>query len=165
LNGTEGFNTVLNIPVILEDTDYRGSSPLCTQNSVVTYVPQRIPIPRPLSKINGRIVGHFMGTIADQMPQSQGTPTTASMTHLPEWHFPTALTTATLWGDLQQTVLDDSTFGGPGGDLTDIQNENWLIQGYQRVNLERQSSRGAVNAREVGNIMVVTFLLYLLLMS
>jgi len=77
-----------------------------------------------------------------------------------------ALTTATLSGDqLQQTVLDDSTFGGPGGDLTDIQNENWLIRGYQRVNMERQSSRGAVNVREVGNIMVVTFLLYLLLMS
>jgi len=106
-----------------------------------------------------------MGTIADQLRQSQDTPTTASM-NVPQWHFPTALTTATLWGDLQQTVLDDNTFGGPGGDLTDIQNENWLIQGHQRVNMERQSSRGAVNVREVGtNIMVVTFLLYLLLMS
>jgi hypothetical protein len=160
LNGTEGFSTVLNIPVMLDDIDYQGSSPLCTQNSVIAQIPQRIPIPRPLSKSNGSVIGHFVGTIADQLPQSQDTPTTA------KWHFPMALTTATLSGDqLQQTVLDDSTFGGPGGDLTDIQNENWLIRGYQRVNMERQSSRGAVNVKEVGNIMVVTFLLYLLLMS
>ena len=92
---------------MLEDIDYQGSSPLCTQNSVIAQIPQRIPIPRPLSKSNGRVIGHFIGTIADQLRQNQDTPTTA-----------TALTTATLWGDLQQTVLDDNTFGGPGGDLT-----------------------------------------------
>jgi hypothetical protein len=163
LNGTDGFYTVLNIPVILRNLGKREDSPLCTQNAIVEDIQQRIPIPRPLTKLNGHIIGRFQGTNADQQSRfSDGstdastltsqtllpisdisTKTSFSQTREPSQSvtsrldingdrsvipiFTTIIRTATIQGEsmpAQQTVLDESTFGGPGGDLTNIENDN-----------------------------------------
>jgi hypothetical protein len=147
---------VLDIPVILRDLGKRGDSLLCTQNAIVEDIQQRIPIPRPLAKINGQIIGRFTGTNENQRNHfSEGstdsnTPTSqttiSSITTMPSVSqtrepsqsvrgqtnvngeqsvpiFTTIIRTATIQADskpAQQTVLDESTFGGPGGDLTNI---------------------------------------------
>lgn len=190
MNGTDGFYTVLNIPVILKDLGTRGNSPLCTQNSVITDILQRIPIPRPLGKVNGQAVGHFLGTFADQQSSSnkplaapvasQGVlstsingmknpASTARMNVMSPGAlipiFTTISTTATIQTEMQptQTVLDESKFGGPGGDLTNVQNNN-AFKLFQQIKMERSQSQGTVNERDVKGIMLITgFILYLIL--
>lgn len=79
--------------------------------------------------------------------------------------FTTISTTATIQTEMQptQTVLDESKFGGPGGDLTNVQNNN-AFKLFQQIKMERSQSQGTVNERDVKGIMLITgFILYLIL--
>lgn len=140
----------MNIPVVLQNLGKLGSSLACTQNPIVTNTPQRIPIPRPLTKVNGQIVSHFEGTIADQQSQFNGPSPGSNTQHsslLTLSNDPpriititnakgqvttsvvpvvtTVVETATVLADSSKPTESDRThFGGPGGDLTNIQNDN-----------------------------------------
>ena len=118
----------------------------------------RIPIPRPLAKVNNQIVARFTGTNSDQQNQfsngntntpgngsvsphatssqsgkSSPTPQTGSQNQ-PAQQNPGSLSISTIeifrtatvqsGGATPFTELDQSTFGGPGGDLTNIGNDN-----------------------------------------
>jgi len=149
LNGTDGFYTVMNIPVILNEISAPGKLE-CTLNTIVPNILEHIPIPRPLTKINGEIVARFTGTNADQQNQfddgstSNESPSAAlpedgtTSTKIPDSNngqveisvvpsVTTLVETATVQVNSPpptQTSLDDSDFGGPGGDLTDEGNNN-----------------------------------------
>jgi hypothetical protein len=138
----------MNIPIILNEISDTGKLP-CNLNTIVPNILQRIPIPRPLTKINGEIVAHFTGTNADQQSQYDegGTSNEAPYT-LPEQGITstqipdsnngqveisvvpsvtTLVETATVQVNSappQPTSLDGSNFGGPGGDLSDEQDNN-----------------------------------------
>ena len=124
-------------------------SPLCTQNAIVEDIQQRIPIPRPLAKVNGQIIGRFTGTNADQQSQydeggtSNESPYTfpeqgITSTQIPDSNngqveisvvpsVTTLVETATVEVNSappRPTSLDDSNFGGPGGDLSNEQDNN-----------------------------------------
>lgn len=138
----------MNIPVILNEISDTGKLP-CTLNTIVPNILQRIPIPRPLTKINGDIVAHFTGTNADQQSQydeggtSNESPYTfpeqgITSTQIPDSNngqveisvvpsVTTLVETATVEVNSappRPTSLDDSNFGGPGGDLSNEQDNN-----------------------------------------
>jgi hypothetical protein len=165
LNGTDGFYTVLDIPIVLRDLGQRGDSPLCTQNSIVKDIEQRIPIPRPLGKVNGQIIARFIGSNSGSSGSNSvgdtafnwqtssrnsddgimssisglsiiNSRTSGSVTAklqdtpgvTPSISTVEIIRTATIQAESistpKQTDLDESTFGGPGGDLTNVGNEN-----------------------------------------
>ena len=139
----------MDIPVVLQNLGKQESSSACTQNAIVSNIPQRIPIPRPLTKVNGQIVSHFEGTIADQQSPFN------SMSPGPDTHIsssllsndsPQIITTTNPQGQVTISVVpaittvvktatvsaesskstesEESHFGGPGGDLTNVGNDN-----------------------------------------
>jgi hypothetical protein len=165
----------------------------------VEDIQQRIPIPRPLTKDNGQIIGRFQGTNGDQQNQfsdgstdastqtSQTAPPTSSKTAITSVSqtrepsqsvtsqtgvngersivpiFTTIIRTATIQADskpAQQTVLDESTFGGPGGDLTNIEDDN-ASKLFQKF--EMQTSGCTRNHVEFGKLFILGILGYILI--
>ena len=137
----------MDIPVVLHDLSIGQHSASCTQNPIVANIAQRIPIPRPLTKVNGEIVAHFNGTIAEENqpenespgstpqspPNSSQTPSTPQAANQPQGQVmvpaqtTTIIETATVDAEstsAKQTSLSDSSFGGPGGDLTNEENNS-----------------------------------------
>jgi len=143
----------MNIPVVLKNLGKKASSSTsCTRNAIITNIAQRIPIPRPLTKINGQITSHFEGTIADQQnqftsPSPNSNPRNSSTLIPLSNNQPQTVTTVDSQGQLtvnvipsvttvvetatisassrsKPTKLDGSHFGGPGGDLTNVSNGN-----------------------------------------
>jgi len=98
LNGTEGYYTVLDIPVVNTKTGTGNQS--CTRNSIVENIQQRIPIPRPLDKVNGQIVARFQGAYSNGGYQGNTTTVTGTVSGL------TAAppTTATSFGYREKSV-------------------------------------------------------------
>ena len=152
-------------------------SQICTQNQIVTDIQQRIPIPRPLTKINGQIVGRFIGSNANQQDVGGSPSTSNSSSFDPPQSMMviggavitatiiqsggpglvsivTRVSTATVQADTQPhqpTSLDESTFGGPGGDLTDVLNDN--VSGPKR-----SSSSDAHQIKGLTHLHVMTLL-------
>jgi hypothetical protein len=158
----------MNIPVVLQNLGKQVSSSVCTQNAIVTNTPQRIPIPRPLTKVNGQIVSHFEGTIADQQNQfnspSPGPNTPISSSLLPLSNEPPQIiTTTNQQGQVTISIVpvvttvvetatvsaepsnppesDDSRFGGPGGDLTNVGNNNTELEQSSGVAITEDVSK------------------------
>jgi hypothetical protein len=144
----------MNIPVVLENLGKGSPSTACTQNGIVANIPQLIPIPRPLTKVNSQIIALFTGTEADSQDASNNVsenasgdatssnptlPVVSGQSQGPEKIsvvrvLTTVVTTSTVDHKAPTpTALDDSTFGGPGGDLTNEQNDNAfrLVPGAQ----------------------------------
>jgi hypothetical protein len=89
----------MNIPVELSTSGSQHNSDVCTENAYNSNICERIPIPRPLTKINGQIVARFTGASTsdgetDNLSPSQSTSSPPKQTG----------------------------FGGPGGDLTNESN-------------------------------------------
>lgn len=137
LNGTDGFYTVMNIPVVVNGVSNLGTLQ-CTLNAVDANIPELIPIPPPLTKIDGEIVPRFTGTNADQQGQFENNESPADVPETSNGQveisvvpsIKTLIETATVQinsSPPQQTALDGSDFGGPGGDLTDELNNNALV--------------------------------------
>jgi len=165
LNDTDGFYTVMNIPIILSG----GSSPgklQCTLNTIDSNISELIPIPPPLTKINGQVFARFTGTNEDQQGQFQNNVSPSvvvSEASKPSTQVPdsnngqveisvvpsvtTLVETATVQVNSfppEQTGLDGSNFGGPGGDLTDELNNNSLVV----------QASGAYKGRLVGSVIL-----------
>lgn len=130
-------------------------------------------------------MGYFIGTFVDQENQfnsptatvsdpspmlspsmhSNNPPTIAPLNFPPQGPiipvFTTIVTTATVQADPRprQTVLDGSTFGGPGGDLTNIANNN--AAGFSENYLSQ--SNGNVQLRNNTTMMAILFVLFLVL--
>jgi len=164
---------VFDIPIVLQDLGDRDNSTLCTQNPINNDIQQIIPVPRPLTKVNGEIVANFQGTEAQQqggassLPYTAQTLATVSVSPLPSssWITTTYLSpvesvetiastisvttqTTEISGTVQEaslvtvsvlktetigevpattTMLDGGSFGGPGGDLSNIENNSTEI--------------------------------------
>jgi hypothetical protein len=144
----------MNIPVVLQNLGKQESSSACAQNAIITNIPQRIPIPRPLTKVNGQIVSHFEGTTSGQQSsvnRPSPSPNTRISSSLPLSDDPpqvitttrsqgqmaitvsagvtTVVKTATVSAESSKpTESDESHFGGPGGDLTNVGNDNTELE-------------------------------------
>jgi len=144
----------MDIPIVLQNLGDRENSTLCAQNAVMSEIPQRMPIPRPLTKVNGQIISRFSGTNSNEQYQfgdavadtgdsssvppllnaptssQDGTGVATSQTHSPVSVVSvvtTIIQTATVSAQpvsSEETELSESNFGGPGGDLTDVDNNN-----------------------------------------